>query len=298
MAHLELRHSFRSRYEYNNLAYLTLGLALTNASGMPWHQFIRQRLCEPAGMKGVVCTRSEALAAPDHATPHRIGSGGKPVPISWYDDDRQIRGSVSLKTSARARVLLLPRRRLGLVVLVNLSTQGAAQEAFTLLDYLLRLPARDWHAHFQAANERSRAQQRQERERLLAKRLPNTHTSLPLPSYTGTFHEPAYGNVQITLEKKQLLLHWSSYALPLEHFHLDTFTIQTNKEEPQGPFVDGLPTLDSAAKERWRRFSFWGERSRGRRDTRRLMIPARRRPRASTPAPAFPGWLRIGRWPG
>src|SRR5262249_13435876 len=66
-----------------------------------WHEFVRKRLFEPLGMKGACFTRSEALAAPDHATPHRRGPGGKAEPIDWYPDDKQVRASGSIKAGAR-----------------------------------------------------------------------------------------------------------------------------------------------------------------------------------------------------
>ena len=100
LAHLEQTHSFRSRFEYNNLAYIALGLAITRASGMAWDEFVRQRLFAPLGMKGAVFTRSAALAAPDHASPHHRQDDTATV-IPWYDDDRQVRASGSVKASVR-----------------------------------------------------------------------------------------------------------------------------------------------------------------------------------------------------
>ena len=99
LARLEQTHSFRGSFEYNNLGYIALGLAITRASGMPWNEFVRQRLFAPLGMKGAVFTRSAALAAPDHASPHHR-QGDTASVISWYDDDRQVRASGSVKASA------------------------------------------------------------------------------------------------------------------------------------------------------------------------------------------------------
>src|SRR6266536_3608366 len=69
IGHVEPTHSFRSRYEYNNIAYITLGLAIGSASGMPWNEFVQKRLFTPLGMTGVGFSRSAALKAPDHASP-------------------------------------------------------------------------------------------------------------------------------------------------------------------------------------------------------------------------------------
>jgi CubicO group peptidase (beta-lactamase class C family) len=101
MAHLEPAVSFRSEFLYNNLAYIATGVAITSASGMPWQDYVRKKLLDPLDMKGVVFTRSEALKAADHAMPHRGDDSTKPAVIAWFDDDKKIRASGSVKTSVR-----------------------------------------------------------------------------------------------------------------------------------------------------------------------------------------------------
>src|SRR5262249_3122775 len=65
-----------------------------------WEQVTRKKLLEPLGMKNAAFTRKAVLASRDHATPHRFVNG-KATPIEWYPDDEQVRGSGSLKASAR-----------------------------------------------------------------------------------------------------------------------------------------------------------------------------------------------------
>jgi CubicO group peptidase (beta-lactamase class C family) len=101
MAFLEPASSFRSRYEYNNLAYIAAGMAVARASGMAWHDFTSKRIFAPLGMKSAVFTASAARASADHATPHRRDGSGKHRPAGWYPDDRQVRGSGSIKANVR-----------------------------------------------------------------------------------------------------------------------------------------------------------------------------------------------------
>ncbi len=101
MAFLSRSSSFRSKYEYNNLAYLAAGLAISSAAKKPWHEFVRERLLQPLHMNGVVFTSGEARKAPDHASPHGHDASGNVEVIPWYDDDRQIRASGSIKASVR-----------------------------------------------------------------------------------------------------------------------------------------------------------------------------------------------------
>lgn len=101
LAFLPRSTSFRSTYEYNNLAYLAAGLAIASAAKKPWHEFVRARLLEPLGMSHVVFTSGEAQKRTDHASPHGHDAKGEVVSIPWYNDDRQIRASGSIKASVR-----------------------------------------------------------------------------------------------------------------------------------------------------------------------------------------------------
>jgi CubicO group peptidase (beta-lactamase class C family) len=100
MAFLERGSSFRSKYEYNNLAYLAAGLTIASAAKKPWHEFVHERLFGPLRMDSAVFTSGEAKKASDHSCPHGHDASGKVTAIPWYDDDKQIRASGSIKASA------------------------------------------------------------------------------------------------------------------------------------------------------------------------------------------------------
>src|SRR5579884_3785220 len=101
MAFLERHTSFRSTYEYNNLAYLAAGLAIEAIAQRPWHIFVQERLFKPLQMRDAVFTSGEALRSPNHARPHGHDDSGKVTVIPWYADDKQIRASGSIKASVR-----------------------------------------------------------------------------------------------------------------------------------------------------------------------------------------------------
>ncbi len=100
MAYLERNSSFRSTYEYNNLAYLAAGLAIRAIAKQPWNAFVQERLFKPLKMKDAVFTSGAAQKAANHASPHGHDADGKIVGIPWYSDDKQIRASGSIKASA------------------------------------------------------------------------------------------------------------------------------------------------------------------------------------------------------
>jgi CubicO group peptidase (beta-lactamase class C family) len=326
MAHLERASSFRSTYEYNNLAYLAAGLAIAAAAKEPWHDFTRKRLLEPLGMKSAVFTSGDAQKARDHATPHRR-QGGQWSPIDWYPDDNQIRASGSLKCSARdlsrwvrmqlaggelngkrilsrealaqthtpqivvprragesrlteatltsyalgwivsdyrgekvlehggavdgfrARIVLLPKARVGVVLLTNAEEAGVLSAAgHLLLDRLLGKPAHDWHAHYIARAKKGEAAGPAKLKKLLAERKPNAKPTRGLPTFVGTYREKAYGGAVVSKGATGLTLKWSSFALPLRHWGYNTFVAG----EPGGPGrLDGervVFALDADAK--------------------------------------------------
>ncbi|HWG46876.1 MAG TPA: serine hydrolase [Gemmataceae bacterium] len=305
MAFLERSSSFRSKYEYNNLAYLAAGLAISSAAKKPWDEFVRERLLIPLKMNNVVFTSAAARKACDHASPHGHAANGNVVVLPWDGDDTQIRASGSMKASARdmsqwlrfqlardkfrgkdgkplvsadaleetrtphtvvpltaadraagtrlssyglgwhitdyrghalhehggavdgfrARIILVPKQKLGLVLLTNLEDREIVNAAGNnLLDRLLGLEKKDWDTFF--TKERQKAQAaRQERLRKRPMPVRGTKPSRELEAYVGTYTEPAYGTVKISRQDENLVLKWSSFQFPLKHFHYDTFVM-------------------------------------------------------------------------
>lgn len=300
--HVRLTHSFRSRYEYNNIAYITLGLAVGSASGMPWNEFVQKRLFTPLGMTGVVFSRSAALKTPDHASPHGLGEAGKIEVIPWYDDDKQVRGSGSIKAGVRdlsrwvrfqlaegewegkqlvsravllethrpqivtaipapledeaettqssyglgwriddyrghllvlhsgsvdgfrSRITLVPKEKLGVVVLANLAvSEMPAALSASLVDLMLGLKTKDWNGIYKALHEKEAAAQAKRLRAWRATLQPGTKPSRDLEAYAGDYEHAGYGTAKVTREGKSLQLAWSSWRLKLEHFHYDTF---------------------------------------------------------------------------
>jgi CubicO group peptidase (beta-lactamase class C family) len=126
----------------------------------------------------------------------------------------------------RAQVALVPDAKLGLVVLSNQgNTQMPEALSNALTDHLLSLPEKDWNAIILQQVEKSRAEGKERRKEQEAKRHPDTKPSRELAAYSGAFEEAAYGTAHVSLENERLVLQWSGYTRPLEHWHYDTFQI-------------------------------------------------------------------------
>jgi CubicO group peptidase (beta-lactamase class C family) len=140
----------------------------------------------------------------------------------------------------RARVILLPRSKIGIALLTNLEETGVVNAAGdTLMDLLLGLEKRDWNAHYQDIARSAESAKADKRKKRLASRQTGTHPSREPDAYAGTYQEPAYGTVEIVRDGKELVLKWSSFTLPLRHFHYNTFLVDGGKDS-EGPLADEL----------------------------------------------------------
>lgn len=125
----------------------------------------------------------------------------------------------------RTQVGMIPSEGIGVVVLSNLSS-SALQTAlmYRVFDLLLGLPLRDWSGDYLALQARSDARSDERAREREAERVQGTRPSLPLEEYAGTYSDPLYGDVEVTLEDGGLVLRYApEYVADLRHWHHDTF---------------------------------------------------------------------------
>jgi len=147
--------------------------------------------------------------------------------MGWLVQDyrgRQLLSHGGVIDGFRANITLLPREKIGIAILNNLQATRMGQAlSYTLVDEMLGLQKRDWNSHFLAIvkrEETKRDERQKERDRL---RRADQPPSLPLTAYLGTYHERAYGDAIVTLEKEHLVWSWSGFRVRLAHHHGDTF---------------------------------------------------------------------------
>ncbi|WGL17883.1 serine hydrolase [Microbulbifer bruguierae] len=75
MRHLKPKSSFRSGYDYDNLLYIVAGEVVSRVSGIPFEQFVEQRLLFPLGMKDCRASLSRTAKRTSKATPHLYREG-------------------------------------------------------------------------------------------------------------------------------------------------------------------------------------------------------------------------------
>ncbi len=70
---LEPNKPLRSRFQYNNLMFMTAGYIAGQLNGKSWEDTIRERVLTPLGMKGTTFSVKDSQNAPDFAQPYRKG---------------------------------------------------------------------------------------------------------------------------------------------------------------------------------------------------------------------------------
>lgn len=126
----------------------------------------------------------------------------------------------------RVQITLVPEELFGFVVLSNLHETRMNQALTnTLIDYYLGLRATNWDGLFHNVVAAEEKQKRAELDDRNTARKAGTRPSLPLASYAGEYRDAAYGKAKVTADGGKLVLEWSSFRCPLEHFQDDTFRV-------------------------------------------------------------------------
>lgn len=229
---------FADTWDENEAAAAT-GAGAINASARDMGQWLRfqlgdgtfdgKRLLKATTLKELhtaqVVVRREGrwkVFYPDKATDH-LAYG-----LGWFVHDHRGKLAVShggTLSGFRSHVLLAPKEKMGVVVLVNRGGTFLPEAlAKTLMDKMLGLPDEDWLTFYrnqQKIDQFTRASGAKARSGLRKK---DTKPSRELEAYVGLFDEPAYGKVEVRREGEGLVLAWASCTLKLDHFHYDTFT--------------------------------------------------------------------------
>ncbi len=71
------------RFFYLNEGYVILGLIIRRVSGMPYEDFVRERILKPLGMDRTYFSADEVLRDPEVATPYIIDREGRHVPSKF-----------------------------------------------------------------------------------------------------------------------------------------------------------------------------------------------------------------------
>lgn len=126
----------------------------------------------------------------------------------------------------RTQVTLLPDEKIGIAIVNNLHDSKLNLALTTsLIDRLFALPASDWNAYYLALEKREREEATSAWAEIVKARRGDVKPSLPPGRYAGNYQNAAYGTGTMIFESGRLMLSWSSFHCPLEHWEGDRFRI-------------------------------------------------------------------------
>ncbi|HTS88454.1 MAG TPA: serine hydrolase [Gemmatimonadales bacterium] len=139
-----------------------------------------------------------------------------------------------------SRAIMVPARKLGIVVFTN--AEGAAYEALAwyVLDYYLGAPRTDWVAAYLALQQNGTAADSVFEDSAQAARHREIGPSVPIERLAGRYTDDWYGDATFTVENGHLVMHWShspALTADLEHWQYDTFRARMRAANVADAFV-------------------------------------------------------------
>jgi len=129
-----------------------------------------------------------------------------------------------------AAACIVPDLGFGVVALTNLDGSALAQAViYHALDAALRGSSSVWFNEFlesERVTKKRMAFARAEHER---ERIQGTTPSRPLSAFAGTYADAFYGTAAVTYSEQGLHLDFIGWTGPLEHYHLDVFSLDPDK---------------------------------------------------------------------
>lgn len=123
-----------------------------------------------------------------------------------------------------ASVSFFPADRLGVVVLTNQNTSQVPGIVLnSIADALFKLNPVDWNGKVVKANKEAKEKEKSVKKEADKFRILNTKPSHPLKDYVGSFENPAYGVIDISLKKDSLFAKVGKNNVCLKHYHYDVF---------------------------------------------------------------------------
>jgi CubicO group peptidase (beta-lactamase class C family) len=138
-----------------------------------------------------------------------------------------------------ASVAFFPTDSLGIVVLAN--QNGSRLPGLLrnyIADWMLGLPAHDWHGQAKAAQEKAEAAAEEAKAAKADERKKGTRPTHLLAELAGQYEHPGYGRLQLYVRNDSLFARAGALVLWAEHYHYNVFVPH--------PLKDGLELGDDS----------------------------------------------------
>jgi hypothetical protein len=90
-------------------------------------------------------------------------------------------------------------------------------------DLILGAEGRNWIAQAVARRAQGKQAEKEAEKNKGTRQVKGTKPSHDLDQYTGLYHHPGYGDLEVSLNNKKLSFSFNAITTPLEHWHYETF---------------------------------------------------------------------------
>jgi hypothetical protein len=148
--------------------------------------------------------------------------------LGWFQQDYKGKklnfhtGSLAGATAIHGQI---PAEKIGIYIFGNFDHAEVRHALmFKAFDLFALGGTRDWSADFLKLYGGIRSHGEKSLKDYEAKRVANTSPALPLEQYAGRYTDPLYGELNVTVENKKVLVSLNNIVkATLEHWHYDTF---------------------------------------------------------------------------
>lgn len=161
------------------------------------------------------------------------GAYGMGLGISYYRGRKVVQHGGGIDGFI-ALLSFMPRERVGMVILTNLSGENPVPTLVSrrVYDQLLELEPVDWLARLKEQRERAEADRSEDEGE---PRVAGTAPSHPLAAYAGTYEHPGYGTLRVEVADTVLRASFHDESVDLHHYHYDVFE---GADDPINPVLD------------------------------------------------------------
>ena len=148
--------------------------------------------------------------------------------LGWFQHDYKGKkinfhtGSLAGEVAIHAQI---PEEKVGIYVFANFDhTEVRHALVYKAFDLFALGGNRDWSTEFKKLYAGIGEKTEKVQKDFEANRIPNTTPSLLLQDYAGKYEDPLYGEVEVTVDEKNLIVNLNHFAkATVEHWHYDTF---------------------------------------------------------------------------
>ena len=273
--YLPQAYEWRGGYGYTNLMFITAGEVITHRENLPIEM---AQWNTPGAAGGIISSTTDILKWLNvQLHPKVAGEKGvfpeatknytmKPhTPIGGLDFYSAGLGWFLYRKGGQAivthgggydgmysRVILIPEMNIGIVVLTNSMTGLSSKLGNYIRDSYLGLPTDGWIEKAKEDEAKSRKSWQSKFEAPIANHVQDASSTIPSTMLEGTYHDPLYGDILISISEDDVLqLQFEDapeLSATLTSWHYDTYAIDWNEEHAWFDFGTVQFVLDNNRK--------------------------------------------------